>query len=79
MNLDTFLGFSLVLSFSPLSGDTSIICILDGSVGRVQATHLKGAQFESYNVPQISLKTSIKYQPRNVSSYSQKINPRKLP
>ena len=70
MNLETFLGFSLVLSFSPLGGDTLLTCILDGSVGREQASHLKGARFESCHVPKISLNTSIKYQPRNVSSYS---------
>ena len=35
MNLETFLGFSPVLSFSPSSGDTISTCILDGTVGRV--------------------------------------------
>ena len=32
MNLETFLGFSSVLSFSPSNGDTILIFILDGSV-----------------------------------------------
>ena len=41
MNLGTFLGFSSVLSFSPSNGDTNLTCILDGSIGRVQASHLK--------------------------------------
>ena len=58
MNPETFLGFSPVLRFSPLSGDTELIYILNGSVGSVQASH-----------PKIYFLASIKYQPRNVSSY----------
>ena len=33
--VETLLGFSLELSFSPSSGDTILACILDGSVDRV--------------------------------------------
>ena len=38
VNLETFLGFSLVLSFSPLSGETTHkMYTIDCSVGRVLA------------------------------------------